>query len=151
MQSALRAELGRSNQEGAEVKLTEEQYQAIVRRQQRPGSAVPAAPKKRSKYGNKPTVVCGEQFDSGKEARRYEELLLLERTGKISQLRHHVRYPLEVNGIAICEYELDFEYVDDAGLRHYEDVKTDATRTQLFKVKQRLMAAVHSINVQEVL
>ena len=133
------------------MKLTEEQYQAMVRRQSKPTAAMPQAPKKRPKYGNKPTVVMGEQFDSGKEAQRYEQLLLLERAGKISQLRHHVRYPLVVNDVPICEYELDFAYIDDAGARQYEDVKGEATKgLQLFKIKQRLMAACHGITVRVV-
>lgn len=133
------------------MRLTEEEFAALKRRRGAPGSALPPAPRKRPKYGNKPTVVCGEQFDSGKEAQRYEDLLLLERAGAITQLRHHVRYPLVVNGIPICEYEVDFEYVDNVGTRHHEDVKTDATRTQMFKIKRRLMAAVHGITVEEIL
>lgn len=135
------------------MKLTEEQYQALMRTRTKPPkvpplSTYPTREQRRSKYGNKPTVVCGEQFDSGKEAARYEQLLLLERAGKISQLRHHVRYPLEVNGIPICEYEVDFTYIDENGVRHFEDVKADATITPVFKIKQRLMAAVHSITVE---
>lgn len=133
------------------MRLSQEQLDAILRRQTKPDAAVPAGAKKRQKYGNKPTVVCGEQFDSGKEAQRYEQLLLLERAGKISQLRHHVRYPLVVNDVPICEYELDFAYIDDAGARQYEDVKGEATKgLQLFKIKQRLMAACHGITVRVV-
>lgn len=136
------------------MRLSVEEYQALMRRRTSPGAPshsalLPDAPKRRSKYGNKPTLVCGEQFDSGKEAQRYEDLLLLERAGKITQLRHHVRYPLTVNGIDICEYEVDFTYVDvGTGIRHYEDVKVDATITQLFRIKSRLMAAIHNITVE---
>lgn len=136
------------------TKWTEQDLRAYEARQRPcPASRVmPAQPqKKRSKYGNKRTVVCGEQFDSGKEAQRYEQLLLLERAGQITQLRHHVRYPINVAGIDICEYEADFTYRDDAGALHVEDVKSEATRTQLYKLKRRLMAAVHSINVEEIL
>ena len=132
------------------MRLSEEEFRALQLRRKQPGAPLPEAPKRRPKYGNKPTVVCGEQFDSGKEALRYEQLLLLERAGKITQLRHHVRYPLTVNGIDICEYEVDFAYVDENGTRHYEDVKVDATVTQLFRVKSRLMLALHGITVEVV-
>jgi hypothetical protein len=132
------------------MRLTQEQLDSIVAKRVRGDTLSKLVKAKRSKYGNKPTVVNGEQFDSGKEARRYEELLLLERAGKISQLRHHVTYPLEVNGVVICEYELDLQYVDEAGQRHYEDVKSKATVTQLYKVKKRLMAACHGIEIREV-
>jgi hypothetical protein len=138
------------------MRMTQQELDVYLRSRARAGllkplPVYPPREKARSKYGNKPTVVCGEQFDSGKEAAHYEKLLLLEKAGKITQLRHHVRYPLEVAGIPICEYELDFEYVDESGLRHYEDVKTHATSTQLFRVKKRLMAALHGINVEVVL
>lgn len=133
------------------MRLSEEEFRALMLRHMQPGSPLPAQPKRRPKYGNKPTVVCGEQFDSGKEAQRYEQLLLLERAGKISQLRHHVRYPLTVEGVDVCEYEVDFVYVDDAGARHYEDVKSDPTITQLFRIKQRLMLALHGIVVEVLL
>lgn len=140
------------------MRLSEEEFRALQLRRKLAGTArvygqpfdapLPAPPKKRPKYGNKPTVVCGEQFDSGKEAQRYEQLLLLERACKITQLRHHVRYPLTVNGIDICEYEVDFVYVDEQGVRHYEDVKADATITPAFRMKQRLMLAIHGITVE---
>lgn len=139
------------------MRMSEQEYQALMRSRSQPSvrlqplSAFPTRAERRQKYGNKPTVVAGEQFDSGKEAQRYEDLLLLERAGKITQLRHHVRYPLEVNGIPICEYELDFSYVDEGGVRHYEDVKSRATITPLFKLKQRLMAALHGITVEVIL
>lgn len=138
------------------MKLTEQEYQAMMHARVKAGllkplPVYPPRPKPQRKYGNKPTVVCGEVFDSGKEAARYEQLLLLERAGHITQLRHHVRYPIEVNGIVLCEYEADFTYVDDAGTRHVEDVKSTATMTPVYKLKRKLMAAVHGITIEEIL
>ena len=46
------------------------------------------------KYHNYTAVVNGERFDSRKEARRYAELLLLQKAGKISDLRRQVEYEL---------------------------------------------------------
>lgn len=48
----------------------------------------------RSKYGNRKTVVNGIEFDSRKEAVRYQELRLLERAGKISGLRLQEKFVL---------------------------------------------------------
>ncbi len=41
----------------------------------------------RAKYGNRKVVVDGITFDSKKEAQRYTELKLLEKTGKITGLQ----------------------------------------------------------------
>ena len=48
----------------------------------------------KSKYGSRKTIVDGISFDSKKEASRYRELLLLERAGKIGNLRRQVKYVL---------------------------------------------------------
>ena len=47
-----------------------------------------------SKYNSKKTVVNGQTFDSRKEAKHYQELLLLERAGKIHDLRTQVKFVL---------------------------------------------------------
>lgn len=48
----------------------------------------------RSKYGSRKVTVSGIQFDSKKEARRYMDLSLLERAGKIENLRMQVKFVL---------------------------------------------------------
>lgn len=136
--------------------MTEQEFHAYMQARAKAGTlkpmpVFPTREQVRGKYGNKPTIVCGEQFDSGAEAQRYEDLLLLERAGKITQLRHHVRYPLEVNGIPICEYEADFTYKDENELLHVEDVKCNATRTPAYRIKRQLMAAVHGITIEEIM
>lgn len=132
------------------MRLTEEEYAALMRGRAPKLPSHPSHPSQpQRKYRNKPTVVNGEQFDSAKEAHRYQELLLQQAAGVITQLRHHVTYPITVNGIDICSYEVDFVYLDSAGARVYEDVKSEATKSmQLFRIKQRLMLAVHGIKVE---
>lgn len=49
---------------------------------------------RRRKYGNRKTTIGGTEFDSLKEARRYQELLLLERAGRITDLQTQVKYVL---------------------------------------------------------
>lgn len=49
----------------------------------------------KSKYYNiKTRAVDGTVFDSHKEARRWDELLLLQRAGKITDLQRQVKYEL---------------------------------------------------------
>jgi hypothetical protein len=43
------------------------------------------------------TLADGIVFDSAGEPRRWEELKLLERAGKITELRRQVKFPLQIN------------------------------------------------------
>ena len=102
-----------------------------------------------SKYHAIPTEVDGVRFASRMEARRYQELRLLERAGEIEGLEMQVRYPIVVNGVKVCEYVSDFEYRDlSTGRWIVEDVKGKAT--PVYKLKAKLMRAVHHVEIQEV-
>ena len=46
------------------------------------------------KYGNKKVEIDGQVFDSRKEARRYQELRLLEKAGAIQDLHTQVKFVL---------------------------------------------------------
>lgn len=105
--------------------------------------------KRPPKYRNHKVTIGEIRFDSKREARRYQVLVLLQRAGKITELRRQVRYHLDVNGVHICDYVLDFQYRRD-GVLVYEDSKTKGTRTRNFIIKQRLMLACHGIRVEEV-
>ena len=48
----------------------------------------------RSKYGAKKITQNGITFDSKREAKRYGELLLLERAGAITELQRQVEFVL---------------------------------------------------------
>lgn len=125
---------------------------------------------RRSKYGNRKTVANGIEFDSQKEARRYQELLLLERSGKISNLRLQVKYvliptqrapSLEVYkagpkkghrkpGKVLeneCAYIADFVYTQD-GSEIVEDAK--GMRTAAYRIKRKLMLERYGIQIREV-
>jgi hypothetical protein len=99
------------------------------------------------KYRNQPTIIAGRRFDSKAEAMRYLQLLSLVQAGEIEQLECQVRYPLKVNGELICTYVADFRYLT-SGLIVVEDVKGFATRE--YKLKKKLMLAIHGIKIQEV-
>ena len=99
-----------------------------------------------SKYGNKRT----NGFASKKEAKRYQELLLMEKAGEISHLRTQVPYDIDINGIHVCRYIADFVYHDEAMIgdrRIVEDAK--GMRTDVYKLKKKLMLAVHGITIKE--
>ena len=49
---------------------------------------------RRSKYGNRKTVVDGLNFDSQAEARRYQELKMLWRAGQVKEFRTQTVFPL---------------------------------------------------------
>lgn len=100
-----------------------------------------------NKYGAKPTEVDGIKFASKAEAKRYIELKLLERAGKISALRIHVEYPLVVNGQKVGKYTCDSEYVEGDVLVT-EDVKGRAARD--WPLRKRVFAALYGRQVREI-
>ena len=125
---------------------------------------------RRSKYGNRKTVVDGITFDSKKEANRFRELQLLERAGKITALQRQVKYVLIptqrefTNEIykkgahyghfkpgkvleKECSYIADFAYIQD-GAYIVEDTK--GVRTEAYKIKRKLMLERYGIQVKEV-
>jgi hypothetical protein len=102
------------------------------------------------KYGNEPVEVDGHQFASKAEARRYGELLLLARAGEIDQLRVHPRWVLIVNGQVIGHYTADFAYLTGDGREIVEDVKSGPTKTEAYRLRRKLMLALHGIAIVEV-
>ena len=109
---------------------------------------------RRSKYGAVRTMVDGVTFASKKEARRYQELRLLERAKRISHLTLQPRYPLiAMRGTSfkktIGAYVGDFAYYDeDAQVWVTEDVK--GVKTPLYRWKKRHVEAQYGIEIREV-
>jgi len=127
-----------------------------------------AAPK--SKYGAKPMVVDGIRFDSTKEARRYSELRLLEKAGQIRDLETQPKFPIDVvqlwqDGrwtwrtsqdeppqlIQCGVFTADFRYVEvEANRVVIEDVKSGPTKTTAYRLRKRLVEAIHGVTISEV-
>ena len=106
---------------------------------------------RKQKFNNK---ICesddGHKFRSLMERARYYELLLLQKAGRIKNLKLQVRYKLKVNGILICTYISDYDYLENTSLGwvlRVEDCK--GTRTLLYKVKRQLMLALFNIQIYE--
>lgn len=102
----------------------------------------PVSAKRASKYNN---VKVGE-YDSKKEAVRAQELELLQKAGEINNLRHHTVFDLVVNGVIIGKYESDFDYYNPHAYV-VEDAK--GVRTDVYKLKKKLMKAIHGIEILE--
>lgn len=104
----------------------------------------------RRKYGNRITELDGFKFASAKESRRYATLKLLERAGHVTDLQVQPVFPIVINGQHVCKVIPDFAYVEN-GKRVVEDVKSEITRQdKVYRLKAKLMKAVHGIEVVEV-
>lgn len=125
----------------------------------------------RNKFGNMKITVNGETFDSRKEYNRYRELLLLVRAGKINNLFRQVKFELipaqyeiyerysEKTGKRLtdgkrcveksCDYYADFVYWEGDKMV-VEDVKSDATRTEAYIIKRKLLLERHGVRIREV-
>lgn len=131
----------------------------------------------KNKFGAKRVKdpCTGEMFDSIAEHKRWCELRLLERAGRISGLKRQVTFELipsqreestEVYkagpqkglpkpGAVIekpCKYVADFAYEDSCGKLHVEDVKgcKRGAAYDLFVIKRKLMLHVHGVIVEEI-
>lgn len=88
------------------------------------------------KYRNKPVVIDGIRFDSKAEAKRYQELELLQRSRGIHDLKRQVVFALYgKNGSPICKYKADFMYSENDKVV-VEDVKGVVTKD--FSIKRKL-------------
>ncbi len=126
------------------------------------------------KYHNiKTKTFDGIEFDSRKEARRWNELKLLERAKEIKDLQRQVKYTLIPaqyetieryskkgerlkDGMKLvereCSYVADYTYKDKQGNVHVEDVKgyKEGGAYSIFVIKRKLMLYVHGIKIEEV-
>ena len=120
-----------------------------------------------TKYHNTRISINGERFDSLKELSRYNQLLKLQDEGKIANLQRQVKFVLipaqrEEETITknghfrkgkVIEREVsywaDFTYLLDGHLV-VEDVKSPITRTEVYKVKRKLMLFIHGIRIKEI-
>ncbi len=101
-----------------------------------------------SKYRNVKTVVDGIRFDSKKEARRYQELKLLEKAGEISHLELQPIVHVVIGGVKLVfdsgrrvTYKCDFRYFDERCKRYIlEDTK--GFRTHTYKLKKAMVRAM---------
>ena len=112
---------------------------------------------RRNKYGNQKTQLDGYTFDSRREARRYAELILLQKAGEISNLEMQKPFVIQEsffdsNGKrqTAIKYISDFYYITKEGKEVIEDVKSPATRKNpVYRMKKKMMA-YKGYEIQEV-
>lgn len=105
--------------------------------------------KRRHKYAAKRTVVDDISFASKAEAKRYTELKLLERAGKITDLKLQQPIICIVNGMQVTKYVSDFSYYcRERKDIIWEDVK--GFRTDVYKLKRKLVKACTGIDITEI-
>lgn len=104
-----------------------------------------------SKFKNIPVYHDGERFDSKRELAYFLDFKLLQRAGKITSLKRQPKFDCIVNDRKVCSYRADFEFIED-GRRRVIDVKSPATaKTKDFRIKKKLVEALHNITVEIVL
>lgn len=108
---------------------------------------------KKSKYRNIKTEINGIKFDSKREAKRYQELMVLMNSGAISDLRLQEDITLQEaytkpsgERVRAIRYRADFTYLRD-GERVVEDTK--GFRTDTYKIKKK-MAEAKGIEIKEI-
>jgi len=101
-----------------------------------------------SKYGNRQVTLYGMTFDSRKEGERYLFLRSEQLAGRISDLRCQVPFELipKQGKERPVTYVADFVYIRD-GKQVVEDTK--GFRTDVYKIKRKLMLYIHGIEIQE--
>lgn len=97
-----------------------------------------------SKYGNRKTVVNGITFDSKLEAKRYNELVLLQKAKLISELQLQFEFILQDGFIydgkkeRAIKYKADFYYKDNK-LNKYVCEDAKGFKTKEYAIKRKLL------------
>jgi len=110
------------------------------------------------KYHNQKTNLDGIEFDSRKEARRYAELLLMQRAGEIYDLERQVPFviiPKQTDPITGKLLEREAKYIADFTYRSCKTGRiivedTKGMKTKDYILKRKLMLYRHGIKIQEV-
>ena len=108
------------------------------------------------KYHNQKTLINGINFDSKKEAKRYNELKWLERAGIIKELELQKVFELQPKfknklgeHIRAITYAADFYYYDNEK-QEYVVEDTKGFRTEVYKIKKKLFEYKYNICIKEI-
>ena len=102
---------------------------------------------KKNKYGNTPIEFDGHTFDSKKELSCYLNLRIMERAGKITDLKLQQPFELNQGGTHSLKYIADFTYIENGELIVCD---SKGYKTREYKKKYRLMLKILGIQIKEV-
>lgn len=123
------------------------------------------------KYNNTPEERSGEngakiRFASKAEARRYDELMLLLKAGKIRNLKLQPEFTLqeayttpEGARVRAIRYRADYSYerlislnggYGESWFPCVEDVKSPASKTRVYEIKKKLLRERFGVEIVEV-
>jgi hypothetical protein len=92
------------------------------------------------KYNTRGVHTSGMYFDSKAEFDRYMQLEAMQSNGLILHLERQPQFRFAHNGIQICRYDADFQYMVAADSRRVvEDVKGQILYP--YKLKRKMLAA----------
>jgi len=119
------------------------------------GAIRAASRARRSRFQVAPKIertIDGITFHSKKEATRYATLKLLERAGKIRDLKLQPKFPVEIGGKHFCVYTADFSYYDsETGRTVIEDTKSSGTaKDAAYRLRKKAAELEYWMEVVEV-
>jgi hypothetical protein len=98
----------------------------------------------------------GITFDSAKEANRYLELTYRAKAGEIRALELQPRFDMEVVNktgecVKVGRFTADFAYEEwPAWQRVIEDVKSQPSKTEAYRLRKRIVEAQYNITIREI-
>ncbi len=136
---------------GGPTRLTAAEYRKLAGE-----GPVPGKSGRSGKFNAKRVVSDDGDFDSKGELRRYKDLVMLERAGRIQDLKRQVKIALEVNGRSLVlrdkkgrerrlSYIADFTYYED-GVYVIEDFK--GFDTPVSRLKRAIVEATQGLVVR---
>ena len=115
--------------------------------------------KPKNKFNAVKKTIDGIKFDSTRESKRYEELRLAERAGRIKDLEvqpvfilvKSVKFKGDKKTTPAMRYTADFRYYDiEKDEVVVEDVKSKATaKLTDYRMRRHMMLAFHGIEILE--
>lgn len=96
------------------------------------------------KFGAIRTEIDGIKFDSKKEAKRYQELLYLQKTGEVLFFLRQTPFHLPGNVKYLCDFVVFWKNGDIT----FEDVK--GIKTPMYSLKKKQVEALYPIEIKEI-
>jgi len=98
----------------------------------------------RLRHGDIPMEYRGGRFQSKKEARKAMELDSLKKDGEIKEWKGQHKLSLDVEGVHIANYYVDFMITHNDGSIEYLEVKSYITKTPVWRIKWKLSQALYN-------